>query len=302
VVKDAGDDPDVTNGMRIYATARKIPGTRVEITAGRGIGTVTMPGLAVSPGRPAINPVPMKMIIEAVESVKPDDAGVLIEISAPKGAEIAKKTFNPRLGIRGGISILGTTGIVEPYSDEAVIESLALRLSLMAAEGLREVIFVPGKYGERYAIDVLGLPRDLVAVTGNYVGKMLERAVRHGMRCILFVGHIGKLVKIAGGIFDTHSRVADARVEILAAHYGTYSGDMDAVKNIMGSVTTEGAVAFIADRAFFDYLAGIVAGRCAAYTGGAFDCEVVLFSEKTGELGRSGGADSMIMRLKKSDA
>lgn len=294
VVKDAGDDPDVTDGIRIFAEAELMPCCGIEVTAGEGIGVVRSAGLPVEPGLPAINPVPMRMIREEVGKVLPPGAGVRVKIFAPEGAAIAQKTFNGRLGVIGGISILGTTGIVEPYSAAAMRDSFALELSRLLASGRRTPVFVPGNIGERFARTVLELPAAAIVHTGNDIGFMLDEAARRDVGELLLVGHLGKLVKVAGGIFDTHSGVADARLEILAAHYAAEYGDVGALRRIMACTTVEGALAFMTQPAFFRTFARTVAARCRARVRDRVRVEAALFSEKRGLLGMSDGAGELI--------
>ncbi len=298
-IKDGGDDPDCTDGMKIYARARETAGGDTVVTGGPGIGKVTRKGLRVDPGNYAINPVPRSMILKETDSVKPEGRGLLIEIYAPGGEEISRKTFNPRLGIVGGISILGTTGIVEPMSNEAVRESLALALSMAGALGMEAMALVPGNYGKKFAIEELGIDIDAIAETGNYIGYMLEQAVYHKMKRILLVGHIGKLVKVAGGIFNTYSKIADARMEILAANYVTLSGDTEGAEKIMASATTEEAMEYIHDTSIYGVLADKAAKKCMEHVFSQLTVEVALFSLNRGLLAKTGGADALIEDLRR---
>lgn len=240
VVKDAGDDPDITHGARICAMVRK-NGRGVSIRGGDGIGTVTKRGLQVSVGDPAINPVPRKMILKEVGSVLPNNQGVEVTIFVPEGRKLARRTMNKKLGIVGGISIIGTTGIVKPMSDEAFRESLIPQIDIALAEGYGEVVLTPGNIGERNAVRA-GVPGDAVIQTGNFVGFIVERCCEKGVKKALLFGHMGKLTKIAGGVFNTHSRVADARLEIIAAHASLLGADKEITKLILGANTTERAL------------------------------------------------------------
>jgi cobalt-precorrin-5B (C1)-methyltransferase len=245
IKKDGGDDPDNTHGILIEASCEilEIPG--IEIKGGKGVGIVTKPGLQVSSGQPAINPIPKKMILKEVSEVLPEGKGAVITISVPKGEEIAKKTFNPRLGIVGGISILGTSGIVEPMSEEAFKDSLALEISVAAKEGKERLILVPGNYGRDIAIEHYGLHKETIIKTSNFVGFMLEKCVEHGIKQVLMIGHLGKFVKLAGGIFHTHSKVADGRIEILAANLGLLGASQTVIEELFQCVTTEAAMEII---------------------------------------------------------
>ena len=241
VIKDGGDDPDVTNGLEITAHVSPTP-AGISIRGGEGVGTVTMPGLPIPVGQPAINPVPLKMIRDAVEDVLLDGKGVEITISVPGGAEAAKRTLNHRLGIIGGISILGTSGIVRPMSEEALKDSLVPFISKATALGYSRVILTPGGMGFAQAVDKYGFKPECVIEMSNYVGFMLEKCADSGIQSVLLWGHIGKVAKVAGGIFNTHSRVADGRKEILAAHVALHMPKKELIAEILNINTLEGAV------------------------------------------------------------
>jgi cobalt-precorrin-5B (C1)-methyltransferase len=281
VIKDAGDDPDVTDGIEVHARATRIQGQDIVIRGGRGIGTVTRPGLLVPPGEPAINPVPRSMILNEVKKVLPVGAGVEIEISIPQGAEIARKTFNPKLGIIGGISLLGTTGIVEPMSEEALKDTVALELRCKRAAGDDKVVLVPGSYGERFCEKWLGISPDRFVKISNYLGFALEKCAELGFTSILLAGHLGKLVKPAAGIFYTHSRVSDTRMEILTAYLGVLGMKTEQLREIMNCQTTEEAIKLV-DRTGYQELYQVIAEkcaqRCAAYVYDQLEVGVVLFS------------------------
>jgi cobalt-precorrin-5B (C1)-methyltransferase len=203
VRKDAGDDPDVTNGMEIVATVSWSTGEGIMLAAGDGIGTVTKPGLHVPPGQPAINPVPRRMIEAAVREVT--DKPVRVCVSIPGGREIAAKTFNPRLGIEGGLSILGTTGIVRPYCVQALRDVLKCTLDVAAACGITAPVLVPGNIGARAARKHFTLREEQVIEVGNEWGFILDQMGDYSFKAILVMGHPGKLAKLAAGEWDTHS-------------------------------------------------------------------------------------------------
>ncbi|MDA3892518.1 MAG: cobalt-precorrin-5B (C(1))-methyltransferase CbiD [Salinivirgaceae bacterium] len=296
-IKDAGDDPDITNGIRIIAKASFNKGNSVKLIAGEGIGIVTKPGLAVEVGKPAINPVPLKMINESLAEVVPDNTGVEVLLSIPEGVEVARKTFNPRLGIEGGISVLGTTGIVKPMSEEALKDSLILPLKQLAAIGCTKAILSPGNYGRAFSKQQFNYDEDKTVLTSNYIGYMLEQAVRHKFTKLVLIGHIGKLVKLAGGIFNTHSRTADARNEILAAHYFSFTQDADGFEKIMNANTTEEVVTDIQNSAFWNYLALQIKKRTEQYIYQELEIEIVLFSQKTGQLTATRDALNLIKEI-----
>lgn len=221
VVKDAGDDPDVTDGALILARARRRPGPDIVIDGGEGVGRVTKPGLDQPVGAAAINSVPRRMIRQAVEEVRhlaDEPEGLEITVSVPGGAAIAARTFNPRLGILGGISILGTTGIVEPMSERALADTVRTELRQRRAEGQRYALLTPGNYGADYLRDALGLEVDRAVLVSNFVGEALDECRALGFAGALLVGHLGKLVKLAGGMWNTHSKYGDCRMELMAAH------------------------------------------------------------------------------------
>ncbi|MDK2990872.1 MAG: cobalt-precorrin-5B (C1)-methyltransferase [Clostridiales bacterium] len=301
VRKDGGDDPDVTDGLLIYAYAQHIPQSIIDVEGGDGVGLVTKPGLQVPPGLAAINPVPMSMIRKEVSEVLPPNRGVKITIRVPNGKKVAERTFNPQLGIEGGISILGTTGIVEPMSNEALKESLALRLHMLAAQGQDRVCLVPGNYGRDFAIQRLGMDERWICPISDFVGYMLEQCVEYGMRHVLMVGHAGKLVKIAGGIFQTHNRVADARMEIIAAHAAALGGDAAAVRDILNAVTTEAAFSII-ERAHidgvYDRLIQRIGYHCRRYMGSGVEFGCAMFSMDKGLLAMDEQAKHMVEGFK----
>ena len=245
VRKDAGDDPDVTDGMLIEATVTKTA-AGIGIDGGAGVGRVTKPGLDQPVGAAAINAVPRKMIREAVEKIMAAcgyTGGLSVVISAPGGEEIAKKTFNPRLGIVGGISILGSSGVVEPMSERAIVETTALEIRQAAADGNKRLILLPGNYGMDYLMQNLpalsAVPR---AKCSNYIGDAVDAARLEGFEEVILIGHIGKLVKLAGGIMNTHSKTADCRRELFVCHAALCGAGADTCRALMNEVTTDGCL------------------------------------------------------------
>jgi cobalt-precorrin-5B (C1)-methyltransferase len=298
IVKDGGDDPDVTTGLRIFAEAAWKDGAGIEVGAGEGIGTVTLPGLKVEPGKPAINPAPMQMILKEVGEVLPEGKGVSIRLSVPGGKEAALRTYNPRLGITGGISIIGTTGIVTPMSEEAWKEALALELKVMWGKGVRLAVFVFGNYGESFAEERLRLQESSIIKVSNFVGYMLDRAAELGMEKLLLVGHMGKLVKVAAGIFHTHSRVADARMEILAAYAALEGASREVVSALYGCATTEAAIGIIKKHGLTSIFSRIVENtskKCMDYCYGKIKIGSVLFHEEGSLLAMDQNAAGLIM-------
>ncbi len=280
VVKDGGDDPDMTSGLKIFAAAKKRSKSGVDIRSGEGIGMVTLPGLKVEVGKPAINPVPEQMILKEVGEVLPENVGVEILLSVPGGAEAARKTFNPKLGIVGGISILGTSGIVNPMSEDAWKESLALELRVLAAKGKKFAVYIFGNYGENFVAKEIGLNKENLVKVSNFMGFMLDQAVECGLEKILVAGHLGKLVKVAAGIFQTHSRVADARNEIMAAYTALEGAAAVTVAEIYACRTTEAAAEIInlnGLRGVYDRIVDNVSKRCMDYVKDKIQIGCILF-------------------------
>lgn len=241
VIKDAGDDPDITHGLEVQARVQILSEKgEVLIRGGKGVGIVTKKGLQVLPGESAINPVPRQMIEAAVREVFPQEE-IQVVIEVPEGENIAQKTLNPRLGIIGGISILGTTGIVRPMSEEAFKNSILPELDQAIAYGHKAIILTPGNYGFRVAKQQLQVPEEAIIQMSNFVGFLLEEAAHRKIEKVVLLGHIGKLIKVAGGIFHTHTHVADARMEILVAHAALAGVPQEALQRLAEYPTVEGA-------------------------------------------------------------
>ena len=291
VIKDGGDDPDVTHGLEIYSKVSLRNDSKINIFGGIGVGKVTKKGLPVAPGNSAINPVPLKMIRETVEEMLPEGFGADVEISVPKGEETAKKTLNAKLGIIGGISILGTTGIVKPMSEESWKASLAIELK-MALEnvGNGEVIFLFGNRGKQYLSDNFDDNTSQAIVISNFVGYMFDRACEFEAKKIYFIGELGKFVKVAGGIFHTHSRVSDAKMEILTANALLVGESTENMKKIMASNTTEEATKYIEKTEVYSLLAEKAKQKCEEYcrrNGWELEVETLIISAEKEVLGNS---------------
>ena len=309
IKKDGGDDIDATHTMDIYAKAEIIyreNGEDIIVCGGYGIGVVTKKGLSVEVGKAAINPTPMKMINYEIRKVIGEDISATlgegkslkITISAPKGEEIAKKTFNPRLGIIGGISIIGTTGIVEPMSDEGWKKSLSIELKMKKEQGLDKIILVPGNHGEQFIREKLNLDMKYVVRTSNFIGYMLKEAQRMGYKKILMAGHIGKYIKISAGIFNTHSKVADARSEILISNLAMMGAPFEFLKKIESCVTAEGAVEIINDSEYTDFY-DLISNKCKYkidqyLLDEDIDVGVMMFTMDKTLLGKSNNADQLV--------
>ena len=245
VQKDSGDDPDVTNGVLVYATVARCS-MGIEIEGGEGVGRVTQPGLDQPVGAAAINTVPRNMIRSACRDVAQKygySGGFSVLISIPEGVALAKRTFNPRLGIEGGISVIGTTGIVEPMSNAALVDTIQLELSVRAAAGDKAALLAPGNYGEAFSREVLGLDTTKQVCCSNFIGDALDAAVRSGFVKILLIGHVGKLVKLGIGMLNTHSAYGDGRAETLAACAVSAGAGLSAVKAVLSCISTDAALA-----------------------------------------------------------
>ena len=243
VIKDSGDDPDITKGMEIIAHVKILPGEgEITFRAGEGVGSITEDGLKISRGQPAINPVPRRMIEEAVRSIF-GSRGAVVTISIPGGAEIAKKTFNPRLGIVGGLSVLGTSGVVRPMSEEALKDSLYAELKMRVLQGKRELIFTFGNQGEE-AMEKL-FPSMCIVQVSNEIGFMLDAALELGIGRIIIGGHPGKLAKISAGLMQTHSRTGDARREAIVTQLALMGAPLGLLEGVYSGVTTDTAIRLI---------------------------------------------------------
>ena len=247
--KNPYNDPDVTVDLAIVATVELLDkhdeNENVIITGGEGVGKITKPGLQIPVGGYAINPVPRKMIKRNLEDRIPKDKIAKVTISIPEGEKIAKKTMNPKLGIVGGISILGTTGIARSMSSEAYKNSIVTQIDVAVASGIKNLIFVPGNIGEKLALENLNVGKEQIVQTGNYVGFMFEEASKRGITEFTFFGHIGKLIKVAGGVFNTKHAVADARREIMVCHAAICGVDLNHLNKLFNSKTTDDMLAIL---------------------------------------------------------
>lgn len=317
VRKDGGDDPDATHGILIYARAERLQegeeepagcyqnfcesGPVIYLDGGTGIGRVTKPGLACPEGKAAINPVPRSMIFQQAEAVckKAGFTGRLkLTISAPEGERIAGKTFNPYLGILGGISILGTTGIVEPMSQAALIETIRISVRQKAALGEKILLIVPGNYGEDFLKTTLKIDPDRAVKCSNYIGEALDIAVEYGFQNLLLVGHGGKLIKLAAGVMNTHSSVADSRMEALAAWAGAQGAGAENVRQILESVTVDEALSTL-DRAgitgpVMEKIIERIGLHLKKRGGNTLKAEAILFTNQKGVLGMTKGAEELL--------
>ena len=306
VRKDGGDDPDATHGLLVYAAVRKKKESGVTIDGGRGVGRVTKRGLEQPVGAAAINRTPRAMITEAVEDIA--DAfgyteGFTVVISIPGGEEVAKKTFNPRLGILGGISVLGTSGIVVPMSEDALIASIHAEMRLRKENGGDYLLITPGNYGAAFVSSYPDVDVENSVKCSNYVGETLDYAVNLGIRGILFVADIGKFIKVSGGIMNTHSRCADSRAELMTAAAIRAGADLETAKQLLETITTVEAIGILKEKGLLEKTMAEILPRIHYYLqhriGEAFPTEAILFSNEYGFLGETAGAQEMLKHFRK---
>lgn len=313
VRKDAGDDPDTTNGILVYAEVEKFlirsdMEDRIVIDGGIGVGRVTKPGLSQKVGEAAINPVPRAMILQAVEEIADQyhyEGGLKVTISVPEGEKIARKTFNPRLGIVGGISILGTSGIVEPMSEKALIDSIRVEMTQHAAMGEQYMLVTPGNYGADYLRERMELPFEKNIKCSNYVGETIDMAVDMGVKGILFISHIGKFVKVAAGIMNTHSHSADARMEVLCSNAIRAGGDLACARSILQCNTTDEALRVLDENHILKETMKEVTDRIQFYLDHRSYQQIllgaVIFSNEYGYLGQTANAAELIEKISKGE-
>ena len=267
VRKDGGDDPDMTNGLLICACVRRID-SGIVIDGGEGVGRVTKPGLDQPVGNAAINSTPRRMITQTVSeacTAAGYTGGISVVISVPRGAEVGAKTFNPYLGIVGGISILGTSGIVEPMSDQAIIDSARAEISVLRQSGADSLLMTIGNYGERFARENLHLDLSKRMKCSNFIGDALSDAIELGFQSVLLIGHIGKMIKLGAGIMNTHSARGDARMEIMTACALEAGADLETLRTILGCATTDAAVEILANQGLLEPTMQVLAARITRY-------------------------------------
>lgn len=263
IIKDAGDDPDITNGVSVFTTVRHLSqGSGIVFRAGEGIGTVTKPGLSVPVGEPSINPGPRKLTQNVVEEVLGVGADLEVTVSIPAGKELCKQTLNPVLGVVGGISVVGTTGVLRPMSEEGFKNSLVPQIDVALAAGLDTQVFVPGKIGETLAVKH-GIPKEAIVQTSNFIGFMLEAAAERGVKRVLLFGHIGKLAKVAAGVFYTHNRIGDARLEAIGAYAAAAGMPAEGIQRILNATTTEDALTVLEEYKYM-HVCNTLAERASA--------------------------------------
>lgn len=332
VEKDGGDDPDITTGAWVYArvsylknaernrdiesgnlsasekaSEKNVP--RIIVEGGTGVGRVTRKGLDQPVGNAAINRVPREMIQKEVLEVcrAADYQGSLkIEISVPEGERLAAQTFNPRLGIVGGISILGTSGIVEPMSTQAILDTIQVELRQRREEGFTYVAVSPGNYGLDFMRQTYGYDLDQSVKCSNFIGAAIDMAVGLGFQKMLLTGHIGKLIKVAGGIMNTHSREADCRMELLAAFAARENLETGQICRILACATTEEAISVLMESGKLSPVMNRVADRVCYYmesrAGGKLQADCILYANSFGVLAKSEGVEKWFTLLGREQA
>ncbi|MEG0352844.1 MAG: cobalt-precorrin-5B (C(1))-methyltransferase CbiD [Cellulosilyticaceae bacterium] len=305
IVKDGGDDPDATHGMKIYARVSQIEEPIITVDGGIGIGRVTKAGLKCAIGCAAINPVPLQMIRNEVENVSKElgyKLGLRVVIYAPEGEARAEKTFNGRLGIVGGISILGTSGIVEPMSEQAIVDTIKIELDMLKANGHEIIAIAPGNYGMGFMKDSLDLEGVPLVKYSNFLGETLDYITHLAFERVLLVGHVGKMVKVAAGVMNTHSKYADARLEVLGVHTAMQGYGGEIIKEIMASTTTDEAIRIIKALEESEYILGSIMDKIKFHidyrTKQKVAIAIVMFSEVHGLLSTTKNVKAYMNELK----
>ena len=292
VIKFSGSDPDVTNGIKVFSHVEVSDNSCIEICGGEGIGIVSKAGLDQKVGEYAINSVPRKMIREAVRSEFMNKfPGAKITISIPEGKALAQRTFNPKLGILNGISVLGTSGLVKPMSQEAILQTIAVEMNVFTQSKEERLILVPGNYGKDFLFSEFGISLDKAVETSNFIYDSLVMAKEKGVKKILFCGHIGKLIKVAGGIKNTHSKYGDHRMEILwkAIRALFPQASLELEDKILSCISTDAALQILEEKCI---LKSVMKKICEeillqmqVWTDFKIEIELIVFSNKFGLLG-----------------
>lgn len=305
VQKYSGDDPDVTDGIFVFAKAERTAEDGITLDGGEGVGRVTRKGLEQRPGEAAINKVPRQMILREAQEVCREagyTGGLHIVISIPEGKALAERTFNPRLGIEGGISVLGTSGIVEPMSEKALTDTIFLEMKMLKENGYSSCYLVPGNYGSDFLSEELNYNGNLAVKCSNYIGEALDDAVHLGMDSVLLIGHVGKLIKLAAGVMNTHSRQGDCRMEVFASHAALSGADRETVGRIFRCITTTEAVEILKTEGLLPAVMETVMERIEFHLNhrcqGKVKAEAILFSKEEGILGKTKKADQVLRRIR----
>ena len=304
IEKDSGDDPDVTKGTLVFATVSHTDMPGIIIDGGQGVGRVTKRGLDQPVGNAAINSVPRQMIRENIEEIchlTDHKGGLSVVISVPEGEMLAKKTFNPRLGIVGGISILGTTGIVEPMSEQALVDTIKVELRQRRATGADYVLLTPGNYGSDFIRDGMGIDPNIAVQTSNFIGDALDFCRELGFKGVLLIGHVGKLVKIAGGMFNTHSKYGDCRMDILTAQAALCGVSPKGAAEMLECVACDDALRVLQEENIYEdtmkHLTSRVQQLLNIRAGEDMEVGAVLFSKVYGLLGKTSNTEKLIEKI-----
>ena len=300
IKKDSGDDPDVTNGILVFARVSCIS-SGVQIKGGKGIGVVTKAGLDQPVGESAINSVPRKMIADAVNEIaeKYDyHYGFCVEIFVPDGEKIASKTYNPRMGIEGGISIIGTSGIVEPMSSKALVDTIRVEAKMRYAEGYRNLLLTLGNYSENFIQKSMPFALEMSVKCSNFIGEAIDVALETGFERVLIIGHIGKLVKLGAGIMNTHSAQADGRMDVLVTCGVLAGADCESLKKIPECATVDAALDILKEGGYMEKTLEILSKRAEYYLNAKVKNEIeigaVMFSDKHNITVKTSLADKLI--------
>ena len=305
IEKDGGDDVDVTTGLPVIATVELLPGcTDIRIDGGRGVGRVTKPGLDQPVGAAAINHVPRQMIAEALRREAEAACyigGFAVTVSIQNGEEVARRTFNPHIGVEGGLSVLGTSGIVEPMSQQAILDTIQLEMNqaVLRAGTPKRLILAPGNYGLDYQHDTYPAFAAIPVVkTSNFIGDTLDMAASAGFEQVLLVGHVGKLVKVAGGIMNTHSHTADCRTELFCTHSALCGAGRELCAALYAAATTDACLELLDTAGLrapvLESLLDAIQLHLDRRAGEAFRVGAVLFSNQHGPLGATQTAKELL--------
>lgn len=306
VCKDSGDDPDVTNGIEVFVTLSVSDRPGIAVCGGVGVGRITKPGLQMPVGEAAINLVPRRMIREQIEQVRQsypqwESVGLRALVEIPQGVQLAAKTYNPRLGIEGGISVLGTSGIVEPMSEQALLDTIRVELRQRRENGADYILLAPGNYSADYIRDFIGLDPKTAVLTSNFIGDSLEFCKEFGFHGALLIGHIGKFVKLAGGMWNTHSKFGDCRMEIIASHSAALGLRAERTEEILHCATCDDALRILDEEGLKDAFLvrlGQRIGTMLGYKSGELQSGAILFSKEYGFLCETEGAEELLEQIR----
>ena len=301
VTRDGGDDPDVTNGVVIVSAVEVSEDSGVTVLGGKGVGVVASPGLMVPPGRTAIHPGPLALIRKSLERELPFGKGARVTISIPNGEELAKRTYNPRLGIVGGLSIFDTPLVATHLNADSITAGIKQSLSELESAGARNVCLVPGNYGRRMAL-ILGVPESMIVNISNCVGESLAIVGNLGFENVLMIGQIGKLAKFASGSYDTHNSRSGGRMEAIAAYAALHGAESEDVRDILDSSMPDEIAARISKTdwgaAALHELTMRVVRTARSVATGIADCAALTFSLPDRELARTSNVAPLLRSIK----